>query len=618
MPTGPSTAPDRRRSALPARARPARARLKPEAPPPDLLPARMVNEFVYCPRLFFYEWVEGVFTHNADTVEGAWRHERVDARDDSLPSAEALDEDEVVRARSVSLTSDTHGLTAKIDLVEAIDGRVSPIDYKKGRPRDDDEGPAVWPADEAQVCVQALVLRDNGYQCDEAIVYYHATRQRVRVQITESLVARTLALVAEARGTAASGVIPPPLADSRKCPRCSLVGICLPDETRAALAWSDPEPEMPQRLLFPVGAPAAESADNGSVFAATDDRKALRQLVPARDDLRPLYVTGFGMTVGRSGEVLEVREKSTRIQDARLNDISQVNLFGPVTVTGGAIHALCGAEKPIAHFTMGGWFQGITTGMGLRNVFLRQAQFRQADDEVFRLHVARTLVSNKIRNQRVLLQRNHVEPPVPALRRLKELARQAERCWHVDSLLGVEGLAGRIYFEHFAGMLKTEDDGPTARFTFEHRNRRPPRDPVNALLSLAYALLVKDLTVTCLAIGFDPFMGYYHRPRFGRPALALDLMEPFRPLIAESTVLTAINGRMVTPADFVTVGRAVSLTPKGRRALLQAYEQRMDSSVTHPAFGYRVTYRRVLEVQARLFARLVTGEITAVPRFDTR
>lgn len=614
----PSPASRSRRSALPTRFRQARATLKPDAPPPVLLPARMVNEFVYCPRLFFYEWVDGVFAHNADTVEGAWRHERVDARDDSLPAAEALPDDERVRARSVSLTSDAHGLTAKIDLVESEDGRVVPIDYKKGRPRETDDGPGVWPADEAQVCVQALVLQDNGYRCDEALVYYHATRQRVRVDIDATLVERTLAVVAAARD-AASGAIPPPLADSGKCPRCSLVGICLPDETRAALAWDDSEPEMPQRLLFPAVPPATPDGHQSSVFERPQSSSApLRQLVPARDDLRPLYVTGFGMTVGRSGEVLEVREKSKRVQDARLNDVSQVNLFGPVTLTGGAIHALCGSEKPVAHFTMGGWFQGITTGMGLRNVFLRQAQFRRADDDVFRLHVARTLVANKVRNQRVLLQRNHVEPPVSALRRLKELSRQAERCWHLDSLLGLEGLAGRIYFEHFGGMLKVDDDAPTGRFAFEHRNRRPPRDPVNALLSLAYALLTKDLTVTCLAIGFDPFMGYYHRPRFGRPALALDLMEPFRPLIAESTVLTAINGRMVSPADFITVGRAVSLTPKGRRGLIQAYEQRMDSAVTHPAFGYRVSYRRVLEVQARLFARLVTGEITAMPRFETR
>jgi CRISPR-associated protein Cas1 len=601
---------------LPTRGQPARASLPPKAPSPDLLPARMVNEFAYCPRLFFYEWVEGVFVHNADTREGAWRHERVDAKEDALPQAEALDPDAPIAARSVSLSDDTLGITATIDLVEAADGLVCPVDYKKGRPRDTEEGPGAWPADEAQIGVQALALRANGYTCDEGIVYYHATRQRVRLAIDEGLVVRTRAIIDEARRIAESGRIPPPLVDSPKCPRCSLVGVCLPDETVAALGLQDTDDEAPQRSLFDEWSRGID----GTALAIESDAPATcpvaRVLFPHRDDLRPLYVTGFGMTVGRTGEVLEVREKSQRVQGARLNDVSHVNLFGPVTLTGGALHALCGGDKPVAHFSMGGWLQGLTTGMGLRNVFLRQAQFRLAEDSLFCLRVARTLVANKIRNHRVLLQRNHVEPPVPALRRLKDLARQAERTWQMESLLGVEGLAGRVYFQHFAGMLKSGDG--TERFSFEHRNRRPPRDPVNALLSLAYALLVKDVQVTCLAIGFDPFMGYYHRPRFGRPALALDLMEPFRPLIAESAVLTAINSGMVTPGDFIAVGQAVSLTARGRRSLIQAYEQRMDSLVTHPAFGYRVSYRRVLEVQARLLARLLTGEITAVPTFETR
>ena len=604
------------RLALPTRGRPKRASLPPKAPTPELLPARMVNEFAYCPRLFFYEWVEGVFVHNADTREGAWRHERVDAREDALPPAEALAPDAPVTARSVSLSDDALGVTATIDLVEAADGLACPVDYKKGRPRETEDGPAAWPADEAQLGVQALVLRANGYICDEGIVYYHATRQRVRLAIDDGLIARTRAVIAEARRVAESGRIPPPLVDSPKCPRCSLVGVCLPDETVVALGLHETTDEGQQPTLFDE----SWRRTNDEALAIECDvpatRPVARVLFPHRDDLRPLYVTGFGMTVGRSGELLEVREKTQRVQGARLNDVSHVNLFGPVTLTGGAIHVLCGADKPVAHFSMGGWLQGLTSGMGLRNVFLRQAQFRLAEDTLFCLRVARALVANKIRNHRVLLQRNHVEPPVPALRRLKELARQAERTWQMESLLGVEGMAGRVYFQNFAGMLKSNNG--SERFSFEHRNRRPPRDPVNALLSLAYALLVKDVQVTCLAVGFDPFMGYYHRPRFGRPALALDLMEPFRPLIAESAVLTAINSGMITPEDFITVGQAVSLTARGRRSLIQAYEQRMDALVTHPAFGYRVSYRRVLEVQARLLARLLTGEITAVPTFETR
>jgi len=152
----------------------------------------------------------------------------------------------------------------------------------------------------------------------------------------------------------------------------------------------------------------------------------------------------------------------------------------------------------------------------------------------------------------------------------------------------------------------------------EGRNRRPPRDPVNALLSLGYSILTKDLTIACYAVGFDPMMGFYHQPRFGRPALALDLMEPFRPLIVDSAVISAINTRMVTATDFVRSGDAVALTPAGRKSFYHAYELRMDTFVTHPTFEYRVSYRRLLEVQARLLARVLEGEIGDYPVFITR
>ena len=188
----------------------------------------------------------------------------------------------------------------------------------------------------------------------------------------------------------------------------------------------------------------------------------------------------------------------------------------------------------------------------------------------------------------------------------------------MDELLGIEGSAARIYFEHFGGMLKVEGEGERLAFDFQQRNRRPPRDPVNALLSFAYSLLTKDLTIVCHSIGFDPFIGFYHQPRFGRPALALDLMEGFRPLVADSAVLSAVNTRMVTAGDFIRVGDAVALTPAGRKGFIRAYEQRIDTLVTHPLFGYRVSYRRVLEIQARPLARLVTGELTSYPGFETR
>jgi CRISPR-associated protein Cas1 len=350
------------------------------------------------------------------------------------------------------------------------------------------------------------------------------------------------------------------------------------------------EPPAPESQLSLFGG-EPEPLEEWPLIQSGIEAVEVRRLVPARDDLRPMYVTGYALTVGKKDEILQVKDKGQLIQEVRLHEISQVNVFGAVTVTGPALQALCWAEKPVAHFSFGGWFAGLTTGLGLKNVFLRMAQVRRGDDPAFTLGIARDIVATKIRNQRTLLQRNHVEPSRFVLVRLKQLADEAQGASSLASLLGIEGSAARLYFEQFAGMLKPEEDDELPPFEFAHRNRRPPRDPINALLSFAYSLLTKDLTIVCHTVGFDPFVGFYHQPRFGRPALALDVMEGFRPLVADSAVVWAVNTRMITPKDFIRAARAVSLTPSGRKALLRAYEQRMDALVTHPLFGYRMSYR---------------------------
>jgi CRISP-associated protein Cas1 len=354
--------------------------------------------------------------------------------------------------------------------------------------------------------------------------------------------------------------------------------------------------------------------------APAQSEETVRRLVPARDDLRPLYVTGHGLIIGKSGEVLQIKERKKPVQEVRVGEISQVNVFGNVQFSAAALQGLCWAEKPVAHFSYGGWFYGLTQGLGLKNVFLRKRQFALSEDAFFCLSVARELVAAKIRNQRTLLRRNHIEPPAIALAQLKRYAEAAMNAEELDELLGIEGNAARIYFANFTGLIKADDERTEAPFTFEftRRNRRPPVDPVNALLSFAYSLLAKDLTIICHSVGLDPFIGFFHQPRFGRPALALDLMEEFRPLIADSIVIGAINTGMVTTDDFIRVGPAVALTPRGRKGFLRAYEQRMDALVPHPLFGYRVNYRRVLEIQTRLLARLLTGEAYRYVGFETR
>ena len=331
--------------------------------------------------------------------------------------------------------------------------------------------------------------------------------------------------------------------------------------------------------------------------------------------------------------MLRVKEKDKLIEEVRMRDVSHVALFGNIQISTQAIQSLCQQEVPVTHFSMGGWFYGITRGHGLKNVFLRMEQFRLARDESTCIALARRFVRGKIRNHRTLLMRNHLEPPEGIILKLRRASEDALSAASMEELLGIEGAAASQYFQQFSGMIKVADDladnpqpafgsprpsdGRGVRgegqllfnFNFTNRNRRPPADPVNAMLSLAYSLLTKDCTLAALAVGFDPYVGFYHQPRFGRPALALDLMEEFRPLIAESTVLSCINNRVVTEKDFVRAGQAVNLTPPGRKRFFQTYEQRMSSLITHPLFDYKVSYRRALELQARLLAKTLTGEI---------
>jgi CRISPR-associated protein Cas4 len=246
---------------------------------PDYLPARMVNEYTYCPRLFFYEWVDGVFQESVDTIEGAIQHKRVDEKATALPKPEDLPQS--IHSRSVTLASESLRVIAKMDLVEAEGGVVTPVDYKHGRPREGPDGLELWPADRAQLALQGIALRENGYDCREGIVYYRMTGQRVRVEFDEALIAETRRLAGAAWALAATGEIPPPLVDSPKCPGCSLVGICLPDET---LAVGEAEEESAPQQLELFGTPRRKPV-----------KRAVRALMTPRSELRPLYLNSQGV-----------------------------------------------------------------------------------------------------------------------------------------------------------------------------------------------------------------------------------------------------------------------------------------------------------------------------------
>lgn len=545
---------------------------------PELVPARMVNEFTYCPRLFFLEWVQARWAGNDDTADGQYVHRYVDGGGGAAPLPE---EGDLLAARSVSLSSERLGLVAKVDLVEGSGGVVRPIERKRGSAPDNPE--RSWEPERVQLCVQGLLLRDAGYACDDGFLVFAESRERVLVRFDDALVARTLELLEQLRAVAGRDEAPAPLLDSPKCPRCSLVGICLPDETNA----------LAGRLELP-----------------------LRRLMPRDPSGRPVYISEQGAVAGRNGGRLEVRRKGELLASARLLDVSQLCVFGNVQVSTQLLRELFTREIPTCWFSYGGWFSGIAEGLPSKHVELRRRQVVVAGQGG--LDIARRMVAGKIKNSRTLLRRNARDDQSEALRRLAAGAVAALDAPSFGSLLGVEGAAARSYFACLPSMLRAEHRLPGAAFAWDGRNRRPPRDAVNCLLSYAYALLVKELTVNCLAVGLDPYLGFFHRPRFGRPALALDLAEEFRPLLADSLVLNVINNGEIGASGFVVRAGGMSLTAEARKAALAGWERRLEVEVTHPLFGYRVTYRRILDVQARLLAAHLLNEVPSYTAFTTR
>lgn len=308
-------------------------------------------------------------------------------------------------------------------------------------------------------------------------------------------------------------------------------------------------------------------------------------------------------------------EDHKEVSSRRLLDVSHVAVFGNVDVSSALLRECFEAGIAVLWFSHGGWFSGFAQGMPSKNVAVRMRQHRAA--AVGAVQLAQAFVSGKIRNQRTLLRRHGGSEASRAVAQLGDLAVQAERTAEPASLLGVEGAAARIYFERFSSLLHPKA-ALGAGLSFDGRNRRPATDPVNALLSFCYAMLIKDCIVALLGTGLDPYVGLYHQPRFGRPALALDLAEEFRPLVGDSVVLTLINNGEVGASDFVSRAGGIALANAGRRRVIACYERRMRSELTHPLFRYRASYRRTLEIQARLLAAVLVADVDAYRPLTTR
>jgi len=592
-----------------------------ESQPP--LPVRRLHNFIYCPRLFYFQWVENIFQENADTVAGSHVHRNVDQAsklDDEKAKALGENLPEGAKLRSLRLESESLGLIGVVDIVEGGPDGAEIIDYKKGSARRDAEGDRVAKEPDAlQVAAHALLLREQGVNAVRGAIYYAADKRRVPVELTEELFGKVRKAIEDARAVAASGKCPPPLKNDARCLYCSAYPICLPNES---LWWSKRRKPADTDGQIQFGFIAqSEDAVRSQIlealdFAAesTDKEPTLQPPRPGGDDGEVLVVQTPGAQIGQRGDELIISVKGEDVRKLPGQQVRAIYCYGAIQMTAQAVSTCLELGIDVAYFSPAGRFLGMLGGLPASGVDARRGQYRLFELPGVRLQLAREVIRAKIHNQRVMLMRNG-DVPDRVTNLMASFRDSTESARDLTALLGIEGSAAALYFEQFESMLKQREDW---KFDWRGRNRRPPRDPVNALLSLGYSMLAKELTGVCYSVGLDPFLGFMHQPRYGRPALALDLMEEFRPLIADSVAISLINRGELGPEDFIKSANGMFLTDKGRRPFWEGWFRRLDTEVSHPEFSYKMAYRRMLEVQARQLWRFVRGEALTYHGFVTR
>ena len=531
------------------------------------IPLSQVNTYVFCPRRFYYESVEGHQVINDHVEEGKIKHENV-----HTAVTDRKKGDKTISRRQY-LASDVLGVSGYTDLVEEKDGIPYPVEFKKA-------GTGNYLNDQVQLCLQGLLLEEKtGVSIPHGYIFYIGSKRRRKVPFDAELREATRRYVAEARALLDARKIPKPIHDNR-CNGCSVRPICLPDE----VAYLHELDERPKRIKPALG------IDN------------------------VLYVDEQGCAIKKTGERLLVVKENDVLRDIPLIHLGQVVVSGNVNLTTPAMQTLLHEGIPVVFLSAYGRYHGALTPQVSRNSLLRCAQHKIANNPDTCLDLSKAFVRGKIANMRMMLQRRKwqskettdsaMEPLLANIKAIQTMEKRLQKATELSELLGIEGNASAAYFQAFNFMLKSE-----MGFDFQRRSRRPPADATNALLSFAYSLLTADIISAIQTVGLDPYIGFFHQLKYGKPCLALDLMEEFRPIIADSVVVTLINNRRIKLEDFRQSHGGWYLKDHRRKVFYAAYETRKNETITHPVFKYKLTFRRAMELQVRLLAKHLTGEI---------
>jgi CRISP-associated protein Cas1 len=561
-----------------------------------------LHALAYCERLFYLENVENLRVADERVYAGRRLHVEIERNEDE---GEWL---------TLQLESEKWGIVGKVDCVRRRDGRLIPYEHKRGRAARGMDGEAApWWSDKLQIIAYAALIEEHsGQPVTEGRIRYHADNKTVRVEIDDDAWRLLAEAIGRARELQSSVIRPPVVANEKLCAKCSLAPVCLPEEARLGEQASGKQGD---------GAPSDKAAVAENRSAIRSPQPAIR-LFPADDDRQSLHVVAQGARIGRKGDRLEITQPDEVPELYPVNEIGQVVLHGFAQITTQAL-GLCSQKEIGVHWlTYGGRYLGAWSS-GAGSVQRRIRQYKALTDSDFCLSLAKRLAEARVRGQLSHLLRasrdagrGRIEAVIEAIAVIRRLLGPMSRARSIHSLRGYEGSIGAQYFKVLPHII-TEEAGEAMKP--DGRNRRPPRDRTNALLSFGYSLLQRDVLNAILIVGLDPSLGFYHQPRSQAHPLALDLMELFRVPLVDLPVVASINRKQWNEdEDFQIAGQQVWLSEGGKKKLIAIYERRKSDQWKHPVIGYSLSYSRLIELEARLLEKEWMGEGGLFARFRLR
>lgn len=524
-----------------------------------------LHALAYCPRLFYLEEVEELYTQDAAVFAGRRLHAELEKQEDE-------------EWEELFLISEELGIRGRVDALRTRDGETIPYEHKRGRCyRNENKQPQAWESDKLQILAYCCLLESAlGISIKEGRIRYHADNVLVHVPLDDTGRAIVQEAIAKANQLKQSTHRPPITDNERLCARCSLSPVCLPEEARLAY----------DRQWQPI-----------RLFPEDDDRQVIHVLEP-------------GTSVGRTGEQIKIARRNQPLETVPARQVAQLVLHSFSQISTQALH-FCGEQGIGVHFISGGgrYLGSFDSRQG--SIQRRIRQYSALADAQTGLELARKLVMCRAQGQRKLLMRGKgkfqdSQRLIDAIAQMKAVIKLVPQAPSLASLLGYEGNLAALYFGALPDLISP--DAPQ-EIVFSDRNRRPPKDRFNALLSFGYSLLIKDVMNAILTVGLEPALGFYHQPRSQAAPLALDLMEIFRVPLVDMTVIASVNrNQWDVKVDFDIRGQQVWLSETGKRKFVELYEHRKQETWKHPAMGYSLTYRRLLELEVRLLEKEWMGE----------